>query len=46
MGMRRGVGLALVHRLVTRIGGRITVSSPGGARFEVTMPLRVRENQS
>jgi two-component system CitB family sensor kinase len=45
MGMRRGVGLALAHRLVTRVGGRITASSPGGALFEVTMPLRVRENQ-
>jgi two-component system CitB family sensor kinase len=45
MGMRRGVGLALAHRLVTRVGGRITASSPAGALFEVTMPLRVRENQ-
>jgi two-component system CitB family sensor kinase len=42
-GMRRGVGLALVHRLVTRAGGTITASSPGGARFEVTLPVRVRE---
>lgn len=41
--MRRGVGLALVHRLVTRAGGTITASSPGGARFEVTLPVRVRE---
>lgn len=42
-GMRRGVGLALVHRLVTRDGGTITASSPGGARFDVTLPMRVEE---
>src|SRR6476661_2097598 len=36
-GIRRGVGLALVHRLVTRHGGRITAASPGGARFDVTL---------
>ena len=41
--MRRGVGLALVHRLVTRVGGTITASSPGGGRFDVTLPVRVRE---
>jgi two-component system CitB family sensor kinase len=41
--MRRGVGLALVHRLVTRAGGTITASSPDGARFEVSLPLRVGE---
>ncbi|HET7800024.1 MAG TPA: sensor histidine kinase [Humibacillus xanthopallidus] len=41
--MRRGVGLALVHRLVTRAGGTIEASSPAGARFEVRLPLRVRE---
>jgi two-component system CitB family sensor kinase len=40
--MRRGVGLALVHRLVTRVGGTITATSPGGARFDVTLPLRAR----
>jgi two-component system CitB family sensor kinase len=39
--MRRGVGLALVHRLVTRVGGTISASSPGGARFEVTLPTKV-----
>jgi two-component system CitB family sensor kinase len=32
-----------VHRLVTRAGGTIVASSPGGARFEVTLPLRVAE---
>ncbi|HEY0812379.1 MAG TPA: sensor histidine kinase [Pseudonocardia sp.] len=42
-GMHRGVGLALVHRLVNRFGGTITVTSPGGARFDVVLPLRVRE---
>ncbi len=42
-GMRRGVGLALVRRLVTRFGGTITATSSDGARFEVVMPLRVRE---
>ncbi|WP_230208950.1 sensor histidine kinase [Nostocoides sp. HKS02] len=42
-GMRRGVGLALVHRLVTRDGGTITAASPGGARFDVTLPMRRRE---
>ena len=38
--MRRGVGLALVHRLVTRAGGTITASSPGGGRFDVTLPVK------
>ena len=42
-GMRRGVGLALVRRLVTRFGGSITDTSPAGARFEVVLPLRVPE---
>ncbi|GAB3437087.1 sensor histidine kinase [Phycicoccus ginsengisoli] len=41
--MRRGVGLALVHRLVTRAGGTIVASSPAGARFDVVLPLRVPE---
>jgi two-component system CitB family sensor kinase len=45
-GIRRGVGLALVHRLVTRCGGTITVTSPDGARFDVVLPLRVREGVS
>ena len=44
--MRRGVGLALVHRLVTRAGGTIEASSPAGARFEVHLPLRVRQGVS
>ncbi len=45
-GLRRGVGLALVHRLVTRHGGTVTASSPGGARFDVAMPLRARQEVS
>jgi two-component system CitB family sensor kinase len=40
-GIHRGVGLALVHRVVTRFGGTITVTSPDGARFDVVLPLRV-----
>ncbi|MEP6799493.1 MAG: sensor histidine kinase [Lapillicoccus sp.] len=40
-GRRRGIGLALVHRLVTRAGGTITAHSPGGACFEVVLPLRL-----
>jgi two-component system, CitB family, sensor kinase len=44
--MRRGVGLALVHRLVSRVGGTITATSPGGARFDVTLPLRTREGDT
>ncbi|HEY3508639.1 sensor histidine kinase [Kribbella sp. NPDC051137] len=45
-GMRRGVGLALVHRLVRRAGGTITVASPSGARFEVQLPLRSRAKET
>jgi two-component system CitB family sensor kinase len=36
---RRGLGLALVQRLVHRAGGTVTASSAEGARFEVRMPL-------
>ncbi|MDQ2751270.1 MAG: sensor histidine kinase [Actinomycetota bacterium] len=39
---RRGLGLALVQRLVRRAGGVITVSSEEGARFEVSIPVRGR----
>jgi len=42
-GIHRGVGLALVHRLVTRFGGTITVISHDGARFDVLLPLGVHE---
>jgi two-component system CitB family sensor kinase len=36
--MRRGLGLALVHRLVHRAGGSIEVTPGPGARFEVRVP--------
>jgi two-component system CitB family sensor kinase len=38
-GLRRGVGLALVHRLVARSGGSIVVTSHEGTRFDVRLPL-------
>lgn len=37
-GMRRGLGLALVHRLVHRVGGTVTVTPGPGARFVVRLP--------
>ncbi|GGU60782.1 histidine kinase [Streptomyces albospinus] len=36
---RRGLGLALVHRLVQRHGGSIDVSAGPGASFTVVLPL-------
>lgn len=36
---RRGLGLALVHRLVQRNQGFVTVSSGPGAVFEVVLPV-------
>jgi two-component system CitB family sensor kinase len=36
--MRRGIGLALVRRLVHRAGGTIEVTPGPGARFEVRLP--------
>jgi two-component system CitB family sensor kinase len=35
---RRGLGLALVQRLVHRAGGTVTVHSDRGARFDVWLP--------
>jgi two-component system, CitB family, sensor kinase len=41
-GLRRGLGLALVHRIVRRAGGAITVTAEHGTRFEVSLPARAR----
>ncbi len=41
-GAPRGLGLALVHRLVIRNGGRLSVQNAPGAVFEVTLPTRDR----
>ncbi|TAM70788.1 MAG: sensor histidine kinase [Microbacteriaceae bacterium] len=37
-GMRRGLGLALVSRIVRRLGGDIRVGPGPGGRFEVRLP--------
>ncbi|HET8767066.1 MAG TPA: sensor histidine kinase [Pedococcus sp.] len=37
---RRGIGLALVAQSVARLGGRLEVSGPPGARFEVRIPVQ------
>jgi two-component system CitB family sensor kinase len=34
----RGIGLAIVHRLVTRGGGTITVDCTGATTFNVSLP--------
>jgi two-component system, CitB family, sensor kinase len=44
-GVPRGLGLALVHRLIIRNGGRISVDNDDGARFRVTLPVRRRAMQ-
>jgi two-component system CitB family sensor kinase len=45
--LHRGLGLALVHRLVQRLGGTITVSPGPGAQFRVTLPkARARVTQA
>jgi two-component system CitB family sensor kinase len=41
-GAPRGLGLALVHRLVVRNRGRISVTNDGGAIFRVTLPTKTR----
>ena len=39
-GAPRGLGLALVHRLVVRNNGRISIANVDGAVFRVTLPTR------
>jgi two-component system CitB family sensor kinase len=39
-GARRGLGLALVHRIVHRAGGTIKVLPGPGGRFDVRLPDR------
>lgn len=41
-GMHRGIGLALVHRLVARSGGSVAVRSADGAVFDVELPMPSR----
>jgi two-component system CitB family sensor kinase len=38
----RGIGLALVHRLVSRAGGTITVDCSGATTFTVVVPVKAR----
>ena len=40
-GPRRGIGLALVRRIIRRRGGQVTItdSATGGARFTIELPL-------
>ena len=40
-GVRRGLGLALVHRLVNRLGGTITCAQGPGGDFLVRLPAGV-----
>jgi two-component system CitB family sensor kinase len=40
-GAGRGIGLALVHQVTTRLGGRITVTDGAGPVFTVVLPLSV-----
>ncbi len=35
----RGLGLALVRQAVQRLGGTMTITSPAGALFRVTLPI-------
>lgn len=45
-GTRRGLGLAIVSRLVFRAGGSISITTKDGARFEVTLPRLSPETQA
>jgi two-component system CitB family sensor kinase len=42
-GRRRGLGLALISRMLRRLGGSITVHPGPGGRFEVRLPLRLTD---
>jgi two-component system CitB family sensor kinase len=44
-GTRRGLGLAIVSRLVFRAGGTIAITSNGGASFAVTLPEESHESE-
>ncbi|MCU1541506.1 MAG: sensor histidine kinase [Arthrobacter sp.] len=39
----RGLGLALVRQAVQRLGGTMTITSPAGALFRVTLPVTEEE---
>lgn len=41
--LRRGLGLALVHRIVQRLGGQIGVNAGAGAVFTVRLPKTRRD---
>jgi sensor histidine kinase regulating citrate/malate metabolism len=41
-GLGRGIGLALVRRVTTRLDGRVTVTDGLGPVFTVTLPLAQR----
>ena len=46
-GRRRGLGLALVHRMVTRLHGSVDVTTPTrgtGARFTVHLPINASDS--
>ncbi|MBD3783609.1 MAG: sensor histidine kinase [Micrococcales bacterium] len=42
----RGIGLALVHDTVARLGGSLSVDDPPGATVTVVLPVRVRSEAS
>ncbi|WP_460579607.1 ATP-binding protein [Humibacter ginsengisoli] len=45
-GRRRGLGLALISRMVRRLGGSITVHPGPGGHFEVHLPVRAADAPS